>query len=89
MNVRVCDCSVLGFVTALFLIFVDGFFFDHPPDELPDCSTVRVPKIRTIFGVVGMLKLLAGKNILSNTHNMFLYVFYLVACIRPLLRFGL
>lgn len=28
--------------------------------EVPECSTLRVPKIRTIFGVVGVLKLLAG-----------------------------
>ncbi|KAG6387692.1 hypothetical protein SASPL_152884 [Salvia splendens] len=30
-------------------------------DEIPQCNTVRVPKIQTIYGVVGMLKLLAGK----------------------------
>lgn len=28
--------------------------------EVPECSILRVPKIRTIFGVVGVLKLLAG-----------------------------
>lgn len=33
-------------------------------DELPECSSVRVPKIWTIFGVVGMLKLLAGSYLL-------------------------
>ncbi|KAK9285695.1 hypothetical protein L1049_024894 [Liquidambar formosana] len=33
-------------------------------DELPESSSVRVPKIRTIFGVVGMLKLLAGSYLL-------------------------
>lgn len=41
-------------------ILVDGSFFDHPTDELPESSSV--PKIRPIFGVVGMLKLLAGKT---------------------------
>ena len=30
------------------------------PDELPQSSSIRVPKIRTIFGVIGLLKLLAG-----------------------------
>lgn len=29
-------------------------------DAIPECSSVRVPKIQTIFGVVGMLKLVAG-----------------------------
>ncbi|KMS97410.1 hypothetical protein BVRB_6g155460 isoform C [Beta vulgaris subsp. vulgaris] len=29
-------------------------------DELPHCSAVRVPKIQTINGVMGVLKLLAG-----------------------------
>lgn len=29
-------------------------------DEVPHCTTVRVPKIQTIYGVVGILKLLAG-----------------------------
>ncbi|CAI9771200.1 unnamed protein product [Fraxinus pennsylvanica] len=28
-------------------------------DEIPHCSSLRVPEIRTIFGVVGMLKLSA------------------------------
>lgn len=37
-------------------------FLLSPSDELPDCNSVRVPKIWTIFGVVGMLKLLAGKT---------------------------
>ncbi|KZV26756.1 hypothetical protein F511_33153 [Dorcoceras hygrometricum] len=30
-------------------------------DEIPLCSSLRVPQIRTIFGVIGMLKLVAGK----------------------------
>ncbi|KAH9621513.1 hypothetical protein KSS87_003750 [Heliosperma pusillum] len=29
-------------------------------DELPHCSAVRVPKIQTIYGVIGVLKLLRG-----------------------------
>ncbi|GMH06601.1 hypothetical protein Nepgr_008441 [Nepenthes gracilis] len=29
-------------------------------DELPRCNSVRTPKIHTIFGVVGMLKVLSG-----------------------------
>lgn len=36
------------------------FGFSNSPDKLPDSNSVRVPKIRTIFGVVGILKLLAG-----------------------------
>lgn len=30
-------------------------------DEIPECTSVRVPKIQPIFGVVGVLKLLAGE----------------------------
>eukprot|EP00257_Ricinus_communis_P017833 XP_015576365.1 phosphoinositide phosphatase SAC7 [Ricinus communis] len=33
-------------------------------DGVPECSSVRVPKIRTIFGVVGMLKLVAGSYLI-------------------------
>ncbi|XP_042039090.1 phosphoinositide phosphatase SAC6-like isoform X2 [Salvia splendens] len=36
-------------------------------DEIPQCNTVRVPKIQTIYGVVGMLKLLAGSYLLVIT----------------------
>ncbi|XP_050101870.1 phosphoinositide phosphatase SAC7-like isoform X4 [Malus sylvestris] len=36
-------------------------------DKLPDSSSVRVPKIRTIFGVVGILKLLAGSYLMVIT----------------------
>lgn len=37
------------------------------PDGVPECSSLRVPKIRTIFGVVGMLKLVAGnKNVFDS-----------------------
>ncbi|XP_023518912.1 phosphoinositide phosphatase SAC7-like isoform X1 [Cucurbita pepo subsp. pepo] len=36
-------------------------------EELPQCSSVRVPKIRTIFGVIGMLKLLAGSYLIVIT----------------------
>ncbi|KAL5557407.1 hypothetical protein UlMin_039643 [Ulmus minor] len=36
-------------------------------DELPDCSSVRVPKIQTIFGVVGVLKLLTGSYLIVIT----------------------
>jgi hypothetical protein len=32
-------------------------------DEVPECSSIRVPKIRIIFGVIGMLKLVAGKKV--------------------------
>lgn len=38
-------------------------------DEIPHCSSLRVPKIRTIFGVVGMLKLLAGSYLLVITER--------------------
>ncbi|KAK9038161.1 hypothetical protein V6N11_023047 [Hibiscus sabdariffa] len=33
-------------------------------DAIPECSSVRVPKIQTIFGVVGMLKLVAGSYLI-------------------------
>lgn len=36
-------------------------------DEPPQCSSVRRPKVRVIFGVVGMLKLLAGSYLLVIT----------------------
>ncbi|GLU19673.1 hypothetical protein SLE2022_359090 [Rubroshorea leprosula] len=38
-------------------------------DEVPECSSIRVPKIRTIFGVVGMLKLLAGSYLITITER--------------------
>uniref|UniRef100_A0A7N0UIM5 SAC domain-containing protein n=1 Tax=Kalanchoe fedtschenkoi TaxID=63787 RepID=A0A7N0UIM5_KALFE len=38
-------------------------------EELPQYSTLRVPKIRTIFGVVGMLKLLAGSYLIVITER--------------------
>ncbi|KHN41827.1 Phosphatidylinositide phosphatase SAC1 [Glycine soja] len=38
-------------------------------DKVPECSTLRVPKIYTIFGVVGMLKLLAGSYLLVITER--------------------
>ncbi|CDP01801.1 unnamed protein product [Coffea canephora] len=36
-------------------------------DDIPQCTSLRVPKIQTIFGVVGLLKLLAGRFFLSKT----------------------
>ncbi|KAJ8545111.1 hypothetical protein K7X08_017694 [Anisodus acutangulus] len=36
-------------------------------DEVPECSSVRVPKIQKIFGVIGLLKLLAGSYVLVIT----------------------
>ncbi|KAI3665273.1 hypothetical protein L6452_43897 [Arctium lappa] len=38
-------------------------------DEVPHCTTVRVPKIQTIYGVVGILKLLAGSYLLVITQR--------------------
>ncbi|KAG2376276.1 Phosphoinositide phosphatase [Vigna angularis] len=38
-------------------------------DEVPECSSLRVPKIYTIFGVVGMLRLLAGSYLLVITER--------------------
>lgn len=35
-------------------------------DGVTECNSIRVPKIRTIFGVVGMLKLLAGEMLHAN-----------------------
>lgn len=43
-------------------------------DGVPECSSLRVPKIRSIFGVVGMLKLVAGKymcNVFRNSLFLF------------------
>lgn len=36
-------------------------------DELPHCSSVRVPKIQTIYGVIGVLKLVAGSYLFVIT----------------------
>ncbi|ESW28226.1 hypothetical protein PHAVU_003G269400 [Phaseolus vulgaris] len=36
-------------------------------DEIRECSTVRVPKIFTIYGVAGMLRLLEGSYLLAIT----------------------
>ncbi|XP_052191197.1 phosphoinositide phosphatase SAC7-like [Diospyros lotus] len=38
-------------------------------DDIPQSSSLRVPKIQTIFGVVGMLKLLAGSYLLVVTER--------------------
>nr|XP_043633432.1 phosphoinositide phosphatase SAC6-like [Erigeron canadensis] len=36
-------------------------------DDVPQCTGVHVPKIQTVFGVIGMLKLLAGSYLLVIT----------------------
>ncbi|KAH0728454.1 hypothetical protein KY284_004319 [Solanum tuberosum] len=38
-------------------------------DEVPERSSVRVPKIQKIFGVIGILKLLAGSYVLVITNR--------------------
>lgn len=38
-------------------------------DEIPHCSSLRVPKIQTIFGVIGMLKILAGSYVFVITER--------------------
>ncbi|XP_044470799.1 phosphoinositide phosphatase SAC6-like [Mangifera indica] len=38
-------------------------------DGVPECSSLRVPKIRSIFGVVGMLKLVAGSYMIVITER--------------------
>nr|XP_027073466.1 phosphoinositide phosphatase SAC7-like [Coffea arabica] len=38
-------------------------------DDIPQCTSLRVPKIQTIFGVVGLLKLLAGSYLLVITER--------------------
>ncbi|XVF16018.1 hypothetical protein REPUB_Repub09cG0205800 [Reevesia pubescens] len=38
-------------------------------DNVPECSSVRVPKIQTIFGIVGMLKLVAGSYLIVITER--------------------
>lgn len=51
----VLDRSCLNF-------FLFDYFFSNA-DVLPECSSLRVPKIRNVFGVIGMLKLIAGSMI--------------------------
>ncbi|KAL8532137.1 hypothetical protein ACS0TY_008666 [Phlomoides rotata] len=36
-------------------------------EDIPQCTSLRVPRIQTIYGVVGMLKLLAGSYLLVIT----------------------
>ncbi|CAA7057000.1 unnamed protein product [Microthlaspi erraticum] len=38
-------------------------------DQVAECNSLRVPKIRSIFGVVGMLKLLAGSYLVVVTES--------------------
>ncbi|CAN8278759.1 unnamed protein product [Cochlearia groenlandica] len=38
-------------------------------DQVIECNSLRVPKIRSIFGVVGMLKLLAGSYLVVVTES--------------------
>ncbi|XP_019099709.1 PREDICTED: phosphoinositide phosphatase SAC7-like [Camelina sativa] len=38
-------------------------------DQVPECNSVRVPKIHAIYGVVGMLKLLAGSYLVVVTES--------------------
>ena len=54
------------------------FGFSGLADKLPDSSSVRVPKIRTIFGVVGILKLLAGNVALFKPVRVQTFTFHLV-----------
>lgn len=51
---------VLARLCTEFFCYIVSFFNADVP---PECSTLRVPKIRNIFGVIGMLKLLAGFTI--------------------------
>lgn len=46
--------------------------------EVPECSILRVPKIRTIFGVVGVLKLLAGLFLFIYIYTHFLCIVLLI-----------
>lgn len=45
------------------------YFAPALTDEVPECSSLRVPKICTIFGVVGMLRLLAGEHSLKTLNH--------------------
>ncbi|KAK4791403.1 hypothetical protein SAY86_031816 [Trapa natans] len=38
-------------------------------DVLPECSKLRVPKMRTIFGLIGILKLIAGSYLMVITER--------------------
>lgn len=57
---QACIIAWLIYLALLFRFSILQIFL-CPPDEPPQCSSVRRPKVRVIFGVVGMLKLLAGK----------------------------
>ncbi|KAM7523974.1 hypothetical protein LguiA_013876 [Lonicera macranthoides] len=38
-------------------------------DDIPHCSSLRVPKLRTVYGIIGLLKLLAGTYVLVITER--------------------
>lgn len=67
----ICCVLLSGVTSECFLMA----FLLSPSDELPECNSVRVPKIRTIFGVIGMLKLLAGKTS-YQTLKIYSFMFY-------------
>lgn len=47
---------MISYVCSSFSVLLLSLF----SDQVAECNSLRVPKIRSIFGVVGMLKLLAG-----------------------------
>lgn len=52
-------CCFFKFKFGMFSSLILFFSFSVS-DQVAECNSLRVPKIRSIFGVVGMLKLLAG-----------------------------
>lgn len=62
MILAFCDLVGSGCFTELRI-------FIFASDELPQCSSIRVPKIRTIFGIIGLLKLLAGDKFEFSLYN--------------------
>lgn len=55
--------SLLFHIHVQISIYTHLHINTHISDKLPDQSSIRVPKITTIFGLVGMLKLLSGNDL--------------------------
>ncbi|KAE8671451.1 Phosphoinositide phosphatase SAC7 [Hibiscus syriacus] len=68
MMERAESCQKL-YTRLRFWEFPDEYVIEPTDDAIPECSAVRGPKIQAIFGVVGMLKLVAGSYLIVITEH--------------------
>ncbi|CAH2043013.1 unnamed protein product [Thlaspi arvense] len=61
--------SVSFFSLQISVCSLPGALFPLFSDHVAECNSLRVPKIRSIFGVVGTLKLLAGSYLVVVTES--------------------